>query len=382
MQVRIEIENAAHGGCGVGRVEGRVWFVPYAIPGDTVSVVLDRETRGIRWGRLCEVIEPSPHRIAPGCPVFGHCGGCGWLQFAYPAQTDWKRRIIHDCFARIAGIEVEPEWRENAGLRLGYRTRAEFHGSGGNWGFFAPATHSVVAIESCPLCHPRLNSALATLRRARHEGTVEITVNPEGEETLVWSRHVSSSLAAAFPEAEGPYTRAGRGSFLFDGAPIVNGAFSQSSLLLNRLLVETVAHMTASARNVLDLYCGNGNLSRQLAETARVLGFDHNSTSIDAANGASRGEYRVGDETAFADALDAESWDAVILDPPRTGAKRLAPALAACGAALIVYVSCDPATLARDVKMLVAAGWHVDTVTGLDLFPHTAHVETVCCLRR
>ncbi|MBN2308043.1 MAG: methyltransferase, partial [Candidatus Hydrogenedentes bacterium] len=189
-------------------------------------------------------------------------------------------------------------------------------------------------------------------------------------------------LKNAFPLAGTRDDTMKRASFTFDGIPIVNGTFSQSSLLLNRLLVRTVHAMTAGADAVLDLYCGNGNLSLGLASAKEVLGLDHNRAAVHRAAAVGRGVYRAGKERAFCEALASRRWDAVILDPPRTGAKPIAPALAKADAAAIVYVSCDPATLARDVKTLAASGWRIDKATALDLFPHTPHVETVCRLVR
>jgi 23S rRNA (uracil1939-C5)-methyltransferase len=140
--------------------------------------------------------------------------------------------------------------------------------------------------------------------------------------------------------------------------------------------------MLDSPPRVLDLYCGSGNLSLRLPESVEVLGFDHNQAAIDAANALRPKAYRAGDEASFAKALRKEAWDAVILDPPRTGAKTITDVLCNCTARRIVYVSCDPATLARDVKVLTQAGWRLTRATAVDLFPQTCHIETVCLLER
>jgi len=367
MSVQVSISGVAHGGHGVSRIDGQVCFIPYALPDDVVEVRIVWQTRGVLWGAIEKRVEPSPHRCEPCCPYFGKCGGCTWLHFDYPGQADWKQRIVKDALERIAGIETDIEWIEDENLRLGYRTRAEFHGDGNRLGFFATGSHDVVDIERCPLCHKNLNEVLTRLRDTPIRGSVEITVNPEGPENLIKFKRMSR---------DGTTER-----FVFDGVPIVRGAFSQSSLLLNRMLVRTVCDRMGSASRILDLYCGNGNLSLGLSPQAHVEGLDHNRVAVAAANESRLGSYRVATELEFKKALN-QVWDVVILDPPRTGAKAITPALARCPTSAIVYVSCDPATLARDLKTLIANGWRVDQVAVLDLFPHTSHVETVCSLNR
>lgn len=378
----VEITAMAQGGHGVARIEGQVCFVRQGLPGDTVRVRVLRTARQVLWAEIEEVVTPSPHRVPPACTHFDRCGVCTWGHFAYPAQAEWKQRLVLEAFERIAGIAPAISWRENPDLRLGYRTRAEFHGDGKHFGFFAPDSHDIVDMESCPLCHPHVNTALAALRGLHLKGAVTVTVNPEGEETLVWTRFPQRRLKHRFPLANTPKDESGRARFFFDGIPIVNGTFSQSSLLLNRLLVKTAHEFIGKAVSVLDLYCGNGNLTLALSERTRVVGYDHNHEAVKAARAAGKGEYQAGDEMKMLKAIQRDEWDTIVLDPPRTGAKAIIPALAASHARKIIYVSCDPPTLARDVKILTEAGWKVTRATALDLFPNTAHIETVCRLER
>jgi 23S rRNA (uracil1939-C5)-methyltransferase len=252
----------------------------------------------------------------------------------------------------------------------------------GGCGFLEARSHSIADISACPLCHPRLNEALQTLRDARLEGEFEITVNPEGHETLVWVRDRVEETRAVFPLTNGPADRGPRHQFLFDGAPVVCGAFAQSSLLLNRLLVQTAREAIGDGGNLLDLYCGSGNFSLALAKARDVSGLDHNRAAIAAAQSLGRGRYEVGDEGAFVRAMGSAAWDAILLDPPREGAKALMAALAGCRAGRIVYVSCDPATLARDAKSLFEGGWELDSLKVVDMFPQTFHVECVAAFRR
>ena len=157
--------------------------------------------------------------------------------------------------------------------------------------------------------------------------------------------------------------------------------------LLNRLLIAAVEEFAGKPESVLDLYCGNGNLSLGMAAQCRVVGMDHNRDAARAARktkieGAEKHDYRKGGEDKMTALIASGEFETILLDPPRAGAKLLAPALAACQARQIVYVSCDPATLARDVKVMAAQGWSIVRAAALDMFPNTPHVETVCLLRR
>ncbi|MDZ4861313.1 MAG: hypothetical protein SGI88_20260, partial [Candidatus Hydrogenedentes bacterium] len=339
-----------------------------------------RRTRGVVWATVESILSPSPDRTVAPCELFGRCGGCTWLHFAYPAQLHWKRTIVSETLRRIGGIEAEVIAMEEPALRLGYRTRAEFHGGTNTRGFYAIGTHDVVDVSACPLCHAGLNAALGVLRAGHVEGSVTITVNPEGEEVLIWTSRHNPGVEKIFPGAQSMQSAGPRNQFIFDGVPVVNGAFSQSSLLLNRMLRDTVANSAGDARRVLDLYCGTGNLSLSL--DAEVLGLDHNQASVTAARAMMRGEYKVGGTPEFIREIAANPWDAIILDPPREGAKSIMPAVSVSNANTVIYVSCDPATLARDAKTMVAGGWRVQTVSALDMFPHTSHIETVCVFER
>lgn len=382
MQHEVRITAVAHGGHGVARIDGQVCFVPYGLPGDTLRIALERETKSVLWGRIVEVLEPSPHRVVPPCGVYPECGSCMWIHFGYPAQAAWKSQIVRDCFTRIGKMAVEPTLRDVPELRLGYRTRAEFHVQDGRIGYFKLGTNDVVDVEHCPLSHPRLNDALARLRTAKPRQPVEITVNPEEDDVLVWTRQPDPEVGRVFPRAQHLKSREPRDWFSMDGVPVVNGCFSQSSLLLNRLLREIVHSQVGEPRNVLDLYCGSGNFSIALPESVDVTGIDHNRAAIFAADTQRPGAYHAGDTRAMVDAVGRRPWDAIILDPPRAGAKELMRALGSARARRIVYVSCDPATLARDCRALAEHGWHVEQLDVIDMFPHTPHVECVARLER
>lgn len=380
--IELGIAGAAHGGDGVGRVSGLVCFVAGALPGDTVRARIYRRGPRAVWAQLESILEASPSRMtAPLCADGPCASACSWRAFAYPAQADWKRRIVTDTLERIGGLHVEVEWAETPAYRLGYRTRAGFHGDGSTVGYFARQTHTVIPIEGCPLNHSRLNEALKKLQGTDLQGDVLVTINPEGAETLVWTNESHNVVGERFPLYNTPGDKR-RHWFLFDGIPIVNGAFSQSSLLLNRLLRERVLAFIGTPGSLLDLYCGNGNFSLSFVPECEVLGIDHSGAAIDAAARFAPNAYRRGDENAMNRVLAERDWGAVVLDPPRTGARALNGSLSAARAKKIIYVSCDPATLARDLREIVAGNWTVTKVIAIDMFPHTPHVETVCLLER
>jgi len=378
----IEITTLAHGGDGIGRIEGQVCFVPFGLPGDRLHVRIARRAKQALWGEILDILEASPHRTKPADPSFGRCPVCTWSHFAYPAQAEWKQPIVRENLERIGHVQAAPQWCENAALRIGYRTRAEFHGDGRKLGFFSPGSHEIIDLPGCFLCHDALNATLEELRKIGIKGAADVIVNPEGKEVLIWTKFSQRRLKHRFPLANSPRDETERSTFLFDGIPIVNGAFSQASLLLNRLLVQVVHRMIGSAESVLALYCGSGNLSLGLPQSVRVLGIDHNRAAIRAANQVRQGAYIAGNESDMHKHVRQQKWNTILLDPPRTGAKDLAPALAEYHARNLVYVSCDPATLARDLNTLIAGGWKLAETTVVDLFPNTPHIETVCKLER
>jgi 23S rRNA (uracil1939-C5)-methyltransferase len=378
----VRIERVVPGGDGLARLDGAIVFVPFALPGDVVELSGVTRRKSVLRAEIRRILEPSPDRVAANCPVFGRCGGCSWLPFAYPAQADAKRGIVADCFHRIAGHDVDVSWRDVPAFRLGYRTRATFHAVDGAYGFYRARSHAVEDIDACPLCHPRLNATLQRLRESGLRGEFDVTVNPEGDDVLVWTRDETPGLGEVFPMNNHRRDSSERHAFPFDGVPVVCGGFSQASLLLNRVLREMVFEELSDASSVLDLYCGSGNFTLGLADGRRVRGLDHHAPSIAAANALLPGTFNTGDESVFVREVGRGKWDAILLDPPRQGAKAIVPALARSRAHTLVYVSCDPATLARDSKALFDAEWDLVSMTAVDMFPHTAHVETVAVFRR
>lgn len=435
-KVEVAIERLALGGAGVARHGGRVLFVPGALPGDRVRAALTAVRARHLEGRLLEVLEPSPHRVAPPCPYAGRCGGCAWLALEAGRQRSAKADLVRDALERIGALAVAGEVAVAGGDEpgLAYRGRIEVAlgpaGAGGARavGFRAAASREVVDVERCAVASPPLNDALEGLRRAARAGRVpgelaevEIAVGDDPARVVATARlaqpagrrvaeGIADRLVAAWPglaglrveEPPGSPDAAERGDpRLTVSVPgpgerrlpleVPAGVFAQANPAVNARLVAAVA--PASGARVLDLFCGCGNFTLPLAaHGAQALGFETDARAVDAAR---RSAARLRLEGArFRQVNAAEGLArvaaqgegtrpcAVVLDPPRAGAgAAVVDAVAALQPAGVAYVSCEPATLARDLARFARRAYAVAAVTVFDMFPQTAHVETLAVLR-
>lgn len=439
----IVIEKVVAGGMGLGRLpDGQALFVPYCLPGETVRVRVVRHRKQYSEAHLVGVISPAAERRAPPCPHFGACGGCDLQQADYATQLTLKEMILRELLDRggITGAgERFPFTVAASPQELGYRQRIRLQvAPDGRLGFYRPHSHEVVAITGCPLAAPVINEVVDGLRRetaARqlldHALAVECILSPdEGAVVLLLhatrairaaDRHHAAELCArlgtlkgilfAVPDkALGPaITSTGMAD---DQAPLLvrfaipaaiatqpltltvePGGFSQVNPQQNEGMIATLLEWTALSGNeaVLDLFCGMGNFSLPLAVRARlVVGMDLQGAAIRSAtrnaklNGLSncRFEKCGAEEGAQRLATAGERFDVVLLDPPRAGCKEVIPHLAALGAGRLVYISCDPATLTRDLGLLKAQGYDIEQVRLFDMFPQTHHLEAMVLLRQ
>jgi 23S rRNA (uracil1939-C5)-methyltransferase len=384
--LEVRIEKLVYGGDGLGRVDGRADFVAGGAPGDLVRARVVESKKGFARAEIVEVVEPGPsRRVAPG-PGYGRCGGWQIPHVDYAAQTEAKRTFVRDSLERIGRLTLPGEVHMHADPEheFGYRVRATAHlaatREGVLFGFFGARSHRVVDVESCPLLVPDLDDAW---RRARAE-----------RDRL--HRVRSLDLAAGDDRvATDPPVAAVGGSEL---ETEVNGAryrFSPSVFFqANRhMLGALVGGATAGeerGRLALDLFAGVGLFAIPLARRfERVVAVEADAHAAAFA----RANARAND----ADAVDVViehvehylarepvapgSVDCVLLDPPRAGlGVEAALALARLAPRRVVYVSCDPSTLARDLRALVDAGYALESVEAYDLFPQTFHVETVARL--
>lgn len=433
----LRIESLAFGGAGFGRIDGKACFVPFTAPGDLARIRVTLEKHSYLEGELLELLVKSSLRVEPPCPVFGTCGGCAWQHIAYEAQAEWKRKIFAETLWRFG--RVEPELIgpvAPADEPYGYRSRVQFkvRWSGGRLhiGFYRRGSHFVVDIPGvCAISHPSINRALAEIRQvlsafpepdripqvdaaAGEDGTVLLVVHYIGD-----NRAGAEAFFAAhrgdLPSVAGLHLQAGRKESIekvwgieslsyavpdrfLPGVPetvlaFSRGGFSQINYRQNLELIRGVDRLAAlrEGERLLDLFCGNGNFSLPLARRASgVTGVEDYGPSLDDArrnagvNGIDRIEFIQADAVEGVRLLRTrgERFPVVVLDPPRTGAKEAIPEIAALEPERIVYVSCDPTTLGRDLGLFLKHGYRVAESLPVDMFPQTYHIESVTLLRK
>ena len=383
--IELRIDGLAAGGDGIGRsAEGLVVFVPFTAPGDLVRVELG--ARRARWGRgfVRELLEPGPGRTDPLCPVFGQCGGCSWQHLDAETQRAAKESILRDAIERIARIppdEIADFAFHACPQPYGYRARARVVAERGRVGFRRRRSRAVCATRRCPILVPELDAALAALADAppAPAGEWELTAGEGGETGVV---------ALPVRESSPPVTvRVGD-----DALAVSGGSFVQANTLLRDALHAWVVDAAGSGDRCLELHCGVGFFTLPLARRfARVVAVESNPHAVaDLEDNLGAAGLTNVDVVAAsdADALAGErvarfGSEVVVLDPPRTGLEpEPCDALARCAARRIVYVSCNPATFARDVGRLADRGWELAALAGFDFFPQTPHLESAALLIR
>jgi 23S rRNA (uracil1939-C5)-methyltransferase len=415
-QATLAISALSYGPYGIGRVGQRVWMVPRSAPGDTVVARLIEERERYSIGEIVRLLSPSPARRAPPCPYAAACGGCAWQHVDYQAQLRAKQQSVEDALRRIAkltGYELKPIVPAAEEYRYRRRIRLQV-GEQNRLGFYGQSSHELVEIASCLIADERLNRLIDPLRRWAHTMSaklehIEIVAGEEPGETV--------AIARADNDSEGDHARcreliesapglsglvlAGRKARSAWGNPYITiklphgltlkveaDVFTQVNPEGNRRLIE---EFLASAElqpgdRVLELFCGAGNFTLPMARRVAAV------TAVEADRRAIANAKR----NAGQNAIDNIRWicasvpaavaqlrdrgdkfTRIVLDPPRAGAKGLARDLAALEAGRILYISCNPTTLARDLAALDAHGYKLRVVQPIDLFPQTFHVETL-----
>jgi 23S rRNA (uracil1939-C5)-methyltransferase len=388
----ITVEKLVYGGEGLGRLEGRAVLAPFVLPGERALVRGVSEKPGLLRARLLQVIDTAPERVAPPCPYFTLCGGCHYQHAACQAQLALKRAILEDQLRRIGKIAPPTEIGVLASEPLFYRNRVQLHIANGALGYREAQSRKLCPIENCPVASPAINAAIAILREMLRDSrwprfvrVIELFTNetemqlnvletehPVARRFFDWCAERIPGLVSGaldYPAA-GRIWRVSYGSF-----------FQVNRFLIDRL-VET-ALVGAAGQHALDLYAGVGLFSLPLAQR-----FD-SVTAVESGAHASA-DLRYNAERAGlhlrVEQTDAEAWleqlvtapDFVLLDPPRAGVgQRMVARLSQLRPPCLVIVSCDPATLARDLAGLTAAGYRIDSLILVDLFPQTYHLETV-----
>ena len=391
-------------GDGVARLgDGRVVFIRNAARGDVIEAVLTDVRHRSARADIVRIIAPSPYRIEPGCPVYPECGGCDFRHITYEEELDAKLRRLNDALERIGGLPVKADSILRTGQIEGYRNKAVFHSDGQSLGFYKSRSHEVIRIGRCPLLKDELNEALRsltpggdiTLRSGRNGVDVSTDTRTPGGDTTLRSGRNGVSVSTDSRTAGGDITlRSGRNGPVLqleeelDGLVFRISGFFQVNTGAALLLYQKAREYAALTKEdtLIDLYCGVGTLTLFAGRDAGfALGVELDSSAVKAARENARLNNLPHIQFIKADAAD---WDAdivapdcIIADPPRRG---LTPGVVRKIIELspkrIVYISCDPATLARDLRAL--DGYCVKDICAVDMFPRTANVECCCLLAK
>lgn len=422
----IHIDSMSYGGRGIGRRgDGKVVFVPLVIPGEKVRVSVRREHKGYIEGEAVEFLETSPWRVVPPCPYFSWCGGCDWQHILYERQVKLKDAILKEQL-KGKGVEASevgeplPSPRE-----IAYRCHTTLrcsHGDGFMIGFYRRKSNDLVPIDGCLILNEVCRDILERMRRTLQDDPIvgldavdihapsdEVLVRfvqrgKVGRESLERMNHIYRNLnlrglSVVFPDS-------GMQEYIFGetfcsygmslhGRRITLagsfGGFIQANLEVNREMVMEVLEKASGSKTILDLYGGAGNFGIPLALSAeRVTAVEQDrllvKTGIMLArkNGCRGIRFETTDAARFMRDLqrgDAR-FDTVVLDPPREGAREVVQSLTRIRSDRIIYISCNPSTLARDLAVLVDGGFTVKSVRLFDMFPQTYHIESVTVLER
>lgn len=434
-----------YGGDGLARLpadergRGKAAFVPFVLAGEKIEATITEQKPGFARAHADAIVESSPHRIQPGCPYFGQCGGCHYQHASYQHQLEIKKDILRETLRRTAQIELSreievhpsPPWNYRNRSRLQIQTSPEFKA-----GYFKMASHELLAVEECPISSPLIHRGIARIWQIGREGKVpqgvreieffanaddskmliEISTSPDVRRATV--RSWAEELLASMPEIAGivVFRDNSRGGFhpqeklLRIGADYLTyqtkkntyrvsaGSFFQTNRHLTDELVRIVTQ-GQSGELVLDLYAGAGLFSTALSDFHHIVSVESSQTSSAdlsynlPSNGvavqATTEQYLAGMQKTGRIGKGAvlphsfHKPDLAVVDPPRSGlGERVARMLATLGAPRVIYVSCDPVTLARDLVILLAAGYRIEQMHLVDLFPQTYHLESVVHLVR
>ena len=396
--------SPVHGGYALARPEGMgVLFVRWALPGEIVSVRLVERKREYAFAEAVEILSPSPRRVVPPCEVFGECGGCQLQHADYPYQLEMKREILREAFRRIGKTDVAPEIAPPF-EPFGYRYRGRFRVNGEQVGFHAERSHRLVPISRCPLMIDAINAVLPGLRGlGRFAKVSEVQVASDGV-------RVSASFPGV-PFGKGMVEHlAGRTGGVLSGARFEDrswgeeriplpldgisyyvspGGFFQANWRMNQAMVRRIGAIlgelgVSEGARLLDLYAGAGNFALPLAAKVReVVAVEGEARSFRELRGNIR-ENALGNIRIVRSSVEAfrpeGGFDALVLDPPRSGlSERSLSRVREIAAGNVFYVSCNPSTLARDVRSL-SDRYNLASLEMHDFFPNTHHVEALAVL--
>ena len=388
--IETTINTVAFGGDGIGRIDNVVIFVPFTVDGDVVEVEITEVKKKYLRGKIKKILAPSPQRVEPKCLYFSKCGGCQYQHILYEYQLEIKQRQVVESFERIGKLKI-PFIKEiiPSPESFGYRGKADCHvvfsrGQTPEIGFMDVEGGELVAVERCELMEETINRALQDIRDDLIAGRTKI----HDERQIVWSEIPGEEKVAGTPVH---VTRKVKGKSLI----VPYNGFFQANIFLLDTLVDCVMEMGALAgsETVLDCHCGSGLFSFFLAGYVRqVLGIELDRKSVEYArlnyknHGISNADVFRGDvKTVVKNEIIEKriNIDLVILDPPRIGCdKDLLSGIAKLKPGKIIYISCNPATQARDIRYLTDKGFSLRALQPIDMFPQTKHIEVIAVLEK
>lgn len=417
--IEVVVEKLVYGGKGLARHDGLTIFIPGVIFGEKVTVEVKRKRKGITEAELVEIIEPSPDRITPPCKGEEECTGAHWPYISYQAQLRFKEEILLETLRKIGNIEprnilpiIPSHDTEHYRLRVQFNVR--YKDSRPMIGFFREGTHHLIEIKNGFLLHPLINKSLDAIRKISDQlpplKEIHMNVSPEGEVLILFFVELENppTLTPIFEilredvrEIVGIMSYAGRKKWEVLGRNYLRlklddftfysteGNFFQVNWKQNKNMVNSLLNLAELRGNerVLDLYSGIGNFSLPLARRLeKVVGIESGYSSVEDArrnaeeNGIRNIEFICEDVRKGLKALleKKEKVDLIVLDPPRAGAtKKIIDRISAFSPSKILYISCNPTTLARDIGWLKEGGYSLKRLLPIDMFPHTCHIETI-----
>jgi len=385
-EIDLRIDSLSNLGIGVGRIDEWVVFVPFCLPGERVRARIYRNDKNCSHGDLIEVLEPSPDRTEPRCPLFGTCGGCQYQHLAYEKQLDWKTRQVGELLSHMADIEFPVNPCIPSPRQWNYRSKITPHfdrpKDGKPWpiGFLAFSRRSmVIDVPQCPIAMEVINEALPSIRESARAGTYKrgATLLLRATEDRVETNH-STPVTEHLGELRFHFLA---GDF-FQNNPFILPAFTGYA---------AQQASKGDTRFLVDAYCGSGLFAISLADSFdQVAGVEISETSADWArkNAQTNGIENAAFHAASAEAIFAEidfpaAETCVLIDPPRKGSSpEFLDQLTSFSPTRVIYVSCNPATQIRDIVRLRDAGYKLTDVQPFDLFPHTRHLECIMTLEK
>ena len=432
----LSITGLTSEGQGVGRSDGVAFFVPFALPGETVNVHVIKVEKRYCIAKIVDILEPSPNRAEPKCEAFEKCGGCALMHLSYPEQLKAKTQFVRDCLERLGGVRnvtvsdtigMDDPWR--------YRNKGSFpfgfiDGTVA-FGFYAERSHRLIPLFDCPIEDARVTAIARSVAEWANRNHIRVYDETTGKGVLracvVRVTSTGERMAVVVTKGDLPskdsllrmldveslyhnrnekqtnvifgdsFTLLKGKSQLIEEQNGIRFAVSPQSFLqvnpvMTRILYDTALRLLNPKQNetIADVYCGIGTISLAIARHAgNVIGIECVPQAIEDArknarqNGVKNAEFICGLAEDVLPSLVKNGMrpDAIVIDPPRKGCEEpVLSTIAESGVNRIVYVSCNPATLARDVKILSGFGYTLQAVQPVDMFPHTQHVETVCCL--